>query len=367
MSNVIQCPSCKIYTVDTVGHCCTLNKAPDHLAPKLMPPAASEKKMSSYLRGGNMVPIRTDQLAITWVPAANLLKWDFAMGNFTDFVLGATGDDRRLIMGSNGPVGSRTLGEFAAIKAYEPNWMIDALWNACVVWVKGDKKAIEMYEPLVVNDKVGFTSSYQNRIPMAFRNFGIGFRCEKKTDLERILRDGFQPLYKTPGVAESMLHYIKNTVMARRTGIGEMAIWKINNDAVGQTAICVSRSLWGATKFPEPNLSEQVYAFAVKPSELGYDTEQFQYERGETSVWRPGEKMFPYIPVNDIIAYTTVQKNGGGGEEVFWSFSFLEDHWTYLKGSLQERKFLDEELKVMRSLGSISVPKSYDFYSEPKR
>lgn len=195
--------------------------------------------------------------------------------------------------------------------------------------------------------------------------FGIGFRSETLADLQRILDFGIQPLYKSVGIAEGLGHKIKGTIMDTAVRQGEMALWKKNQDAVGNTAICISRNLLGATKFPEPQYSGVICTFAVRPSKPGFDTETWQKTLGNKAVWRPGEKLFPGIDKADIIAYTKVEKSAGSLDDDarMWGFKFLEDNWTFLGGNYAEKEYLNGELKSMRALTDTTwVPKSDDFY-----
>ena len=121
----------------------------------------------------------------------------------------------------------------------------------------------------------------------AFRQLGIGFRCEKDTDLARILQHGFKPLYSLPDIAAVLGHVLRGTVMQTNTSLGKLGRWKVNQDAIGQTGICVARGALGASKFPEASHTGDVYMFAVKPSNLGYDTESYQDRKGQIRSGNP--------------------------------------------------------------------------------
>ncbi len=138
--------------------------------------------------------------------------------------------------------------------------------------------------------------------------------------------------------------------------------WSGNNDIFNETAVCVSRSFFGGTAFPERETSGHYYLWAVNCGPLlGFDTEQYQLNLPNSRQWRPGEKAFPFIPPANILAYLQIERRGappGGGWRVEISGNA---NWTYVGApSVRQRVYFEDELAAWRG-GSYEIPAAYDF------
>jgi hypothetical protein len=271
-----------------------------------------------------------------------------------------------------------TLKEFAGKPIPDQIRIINKIYDAAILWKDYNQSATEMTDYGDYLSEAHFPSSFQDDFTNAFKRFGIGFRAEKVVDQDRILSQGFSPVYGNmmnfrracPNKKDA--HVIEETIMETTTKLGQkIAIFRKAQDVVSETATCISRNIRGATKFPEPELVGQVYVFAVKPSLKGYDTEKHQEDQdrsGHSKVWRFGEKGFPKIGVQDIIAYTLVEKrkgegSDGTGDSILWYYQFMQKAWTWVRQCTKEEKtFLEEELSQAYDEGMKPVPKRFDFY-----
>jgi hypothetical protein len=278
------------------------------------------------------------------------------------------------LMGPTGKVAKILISDFANATRAQQLAVIDLFFDATVMWVSGTLPLNQMYEPAIaVANQSLLTSGQANPNVRALQTHGIGFRCEQFRDLERVRRSGFKPLYTSLAVAEGIGQRVKGTIMDRAVNeYGEMGLFLCNKDAVGETAICVSRNMRGAGKFPTPEMVCDAVICAVKPKQttLGFDTEQWQIDqRGmdQTALWRPGEKLFPKLGPEEVIAYVRIRKEGGGGEGNYYTFTFQDTSWNWLGSRSQatqaDRQYIDAELAALRAQngGRIVVPKNEDF------
>ncbi|HVK11267.1 MAG TPA: hypothetical protein VM597_21030 [Gemmataceae bacterium] len=287
------------------------------------------------------------------VPGARQI-WDTALNNYLQYTMSFK--ERKDFL--NTLVGTKTVHDYGKLTIPQRYAIVDQMWDSITEWVTPDKTPAQMFdaEPNDVDHTVSST-----KVTKAFSTLGIGFRCEKEGDLPRILKDGFQPLYKTATLADRLGHHVRGTLMQTKTSMGQVALWKMNKDAVGQTGICVARGAMGASKFPTPDFVGKVYMFAVKPSNKGYDTEIYQKGKGRAAIWKPGEKLWPHVSTSDILAHVLVEKHGdkcGGG----WEITVLADDWTYLRGTPTERAYLKAELQAMSPRTKVKIPAAtYDW------
>jgi hypothetical protein len=145
-------------------------------------------------------------------------------------------------------------------------------------------------------------------------------------------------------------------------------IWCGNRDVMNETGVCVSRSLFGATAFPERTTdsgAEAVtyhYLLAVDCNNLrGVDTEAWQLSLGVASNWRPGEKVFLGIGPERILGWTKLLRRPGqpGGG---WIFMFPETNWTWVNQPNQlTTAYLNGELQAWQANTWYTVPGDYDF------
>ncbi len=277
------------------------------------------------------------------------------------------------LMGPNGKVAKVLIRDFVMADKVSQYAIIDTFFNATVMWAKPDKPMADMYEPDTVVANQSLMTSGQVGKTKALKDHGIGFRCEQLRDLNRIKSKGFEPLYKSLAIAEGLGQHITRTIMDRAVNnYGDMGLFLCNKDAVGETAICLSRNMRGAGKFPTPEMVCHGVLFAAKPKPktLGFDTEKWQIDQrhlDKTALWRPGEKLFPKIGTDELLAYVNIRKQGGGGEANYYTFEIPDTQWTPLDGwpraTIADRNYLKGELDALRAInnGRIVVPKDEDF------
>jgi len=348
-----QCPVCKIWVPGVMAtHQCS-----GVSIPKL----ESSKPLKSYavsLYPPQQKPMDGDPAART-IPLDDRKRWDFALSNFLLYAPSNKQDRERLLELA---IGGITVAGFAGLPGQARLGYIDRLWDAVVEWVLPTDNAKAMFDPKPGDQVHNVSSTSHER---AFAKFGIGFRCEKDTDKDRILKSGFEPLYALPSIARSLGHEIGGTVMQRKTALGQLGLWKENKDAIGQTGICVSRGAMGATKFPEASYTGDVYLFAVKPNGRGYDTEKYQANKSPTAVWKPGEKLFPKIQPSEVLAYMKVKKLGTDDYSTLWKIQ-ADSTWTILNGSDDEKKYIEGEFGKLQTPSNrrfVAVKTSeYDFH-----
>lgn len=345
-----QCPTCREWV--SGRHVCS-----GRPLPKLDPPK-SLKAYAAQVYPAQQVAMETDPVARI-VPLDDRKLWDFALSNFLIAAPSNKADRDRLL---NEALADMTVQQFAGKPAPERIAIINKLWDAIVEWVAPNQTAQQMMDPDAGNAVHNVTST---RLPRAFSRFGIGFRCEKDTDLQRILDHGFKPLYSLPDIAAQLGHVVRGTVMQVKTGLGQLGLWKVNQDAIGQTGICVSRGALGASKFPEATHTGDVYMFAVRPTNLGYDTETYQDRKGPDKVWKPGEKLFPSISKADVLAYVKIKKLGMDGFGTGWKIQ-AENAWTFVAGTAEERAYITAELQDLQTPGGraflLVKASQYDFH-----
>lgn len=329
-----QCAVCKEWVATgwiVGGHVCS---------GRPLPKLEAGKKLKDYAAA--LYPARQDLMAndpeAQNVPLTDRKLWDFALSNFLISAPLSKAEREDLLARA---VGNMTVQKFAGKSPLDRLAVINSLWNAIVEWVTPVQMATAMLDPAPGDEVHNVSSTHEAR---AFQRFGIGFRCEKETDLQRVLNSGFEPLYSLPNIAAALGHMVAGTVMEVKTGQGDLGLWKVNRDAIGQTGICVSRGIFGATKFPDAEYKGNVYLFAVKPSVHGYDTETYQRQNGKTKVWKPGEKLFPKIPKGDILAYVKIEKLGMDNFGTGWKIK-AQNAWTFLPAaSNADQQYLNAEL-----------------------
>ena len=345
-----QCPVCREWV--TGPHACTGRPVPTLDPPKPL------RAYAAAVYPARQIPMDPDPVA-RLVPTDQRKLWDFALSNFLISAPSNKADRERLL---GAALGDMTVQQFAAKPAHERIAVINNLWDAIVEWVTPNQTSQQMMDPDAGNAVHNVSSTRQQR---AFQHFGIGFRCEKDVDLGRILQHGFMPLYSLPDIAAGLGHMVRGTVMQVKTGLGQLGLWKVNQDAIGQTGICVARGALGASKFPEASHEGDVYMFAVKPSNLGYDTETYQARKGADKVWKPGEKLFPRIERADVLGYVKIKKLGMDGFGTGWKIQ-AENAWTFLGGTAQEQAYMNGELQDLQTPANraflLVKASQYDFH-----
>lgn len=253
---------------------------------------------------------------------------------------------------------------------------INRLWNAICTAHAFDQLPSQMFDPLgdnLAGDGPLPTSVcpaqpganvFRKRLTgkQPFREFGIGFRVDgaDQTSLNRITTGGMtqQRLSSAFMLGRRGLR-LDATIMMDKS---KARVWTGNHDIFNETAVCVSRNFFGGTAFPERETNGTVYLWAVNCADLrGFDTENYQLNLPNSRQWRPGEKAFPSIPADHVLAYVPIERRGappGGG----WRVNIVKDaRWT-LTGSMsvKQRVYIEDELAAWAG-GSYTIPAAYDF------
>jgi hypothetical protein len=293
--------------------------------------------------------------AAAGIPRAELELWDFALQNMRNRGLPTREEDYKAI------VGNRTIDDLVRMTPQDRLKLINKFWDAIVEWQMPNTTIGEMFEP-PTNDRWSKQSS-EAGTAWAFRKHGIGFHCETADQLERILNEGPSPLYSKPDIAEHVGHRIRGTVMMTRSAAGQIALWKQNRDVVGETGVCVSRGIKGATKFPRCDYRGQVCLFALKLTGLlGVDTEKWQRGKlDKTAVWRPGEKVYGAIPRPRVIGCVRVNRLVFSNNS--WKINVIDQTWRSLSASPEDQAYLQRELDRLTPGLELDIPAAqYDFW-----
>jgi hypothetical protein len=212
----------------------------------------------------------------------------------------------------------------------------------------------------------------RRRVATAWRNYGVGFRVDGKKNAvgdefdDRVRANGCQPLTHNRASLRAVRGWnIDDLYVAQQDRV---FIWCGNRDVMNETGICVSRSLFGATAFPERTTDSGAegvtyhYLLAVDCNNLrGVDTEAWQLSLGVASNWRPGEKVFLGIGPERILGWTKLLRQPGqpGGG---WIFMFPETNWNWVNQPNQiTTAYLNEELQAWQANTWYTVPGDYDF------
>lgn len=203
----------------------------------------------------------------------------------------------------------------------------------------------------------------------AWAGYTVGFRIDG-TDDNAITR------VTTAGMT---LQVMNDTFMQNFRGqyvIGTTArnaatprFWSESHDIWNESAVCVSRNLFGATAFPlretvtdglGTNASYSILWAVDCRGLVGLDTEAVQNGLPGARVWRPGEKAFPAIPPNRMIGYVKILRRGApaaGG----WNFTIPNgSFWTRTGGGNKRQiKYIGKELGAWH--GNHTIPAAYDF------
>jgi hypothetical protein len=145
-------------------------------------------------------------------------------------------------------------------------------------------------------------------------------------------------------------------------------VWTATNDIFNESAVCVSRNLFGAAAFPERNPDEDmdVYLWAINCKDLlGFDTEAYQLGLGGSKQWRPGEKAYEFIRPHRVIGYVKVKRLAGYPPEGCggWKFTIAQD----AKWELNPNRYsIPNQVTYINALleawkGTYEIPSAYDF------
>jgi hypothetical protein len=106
---------------------------------------------------------------------------------------------------------------------------------------------------------------------------------------------------------------------------------------------------------------QKYYLFALDMAgAMGFDLENWQRTQTSPSLWRPGEKIFPQIGTDRVLAWVEVIKLGGD-HTTGWKFEIAKDaKWSFEKMlPVAKRTYLIDELEPWR--GVHQIPASDDF------
>lgn len=244
--------------------------------------------------------------------------------------------------------------------------LIDMIWRECVRFYPYNTAVSAMVDPGQGN----FSSSATKPNTPVFQQKGICYRCDSR-EPANVLGDGFRPSYSIAAPAP-----LQGTIMQNcATGAGGVAQsagwWIANRDIASETSVCVSRSLRGCGKFPNPQDTglHYFYAFKFDVGKLGFDTEAQQVQEGGR--WFPGEKAFPSIAGNELIASCMIKKLGSvppnrGFER--YSYQIINKEWTFVNNAtFWDRSYLTAELNHLtngENMKIVIVNKNQDFANE---
>lgn len=303
------------------------------------------------------------------LPAVN----DLMIERLLSALASAINGDRVKVRSITDPMSIRT---FRKLNESGQLQLINQIWNAVSTTHAFDTLGKQMSDPSsdamdgdvlpssVCPVKPG-ESNFKKRLSgQPFREFGIGFRVDgsNKSSLERVLNNGMKQQRLSAGFMLGPYRGLRldRTVMM---DTGQARCWTGNNDIFNETAVCVSRNFFGGTAFPERTTEGKCYLWAVDVGDLrGFDTEGYQLGLPNSRQWRPGEKAFPSIPKNNLVAYIEIDRFGApktGG----WRVKIPEDaNWKYVnQPSVKVRKYLEDELAAWRSKQVYTIPSTYDF------
>jgi len=304
------------------------------------------------------------------VPAANLAPVEEKMIKRLTTVIAQTafgnGSSRNEIFNNVVVNGTRrngklTIGQFMGLTPQRQLEVIDLGWTRVCLQKVYNKASSAMYEPtdVVIQDqddpvpsgvvpsstavrvvdgggklRVGYLDE-QNR-PRAYTGLGVGFRvdgsgdgCDR--DIARVKQFGMTTQLKNRYLMYNIKGWeVEGTVVDRDTSAPR--VWRTKDDLFNESAVCISRNLYGATAFPTRELKDPAVLWATDISGLvGFDTEAHQLTLPNRN-WRPGEKAYMWIPPARVIGYVRFEKlgcTGAGG----WKFKIPANAtWTFLPG-----------------------------------
>lgn len=222
----------------------------------------------------------------------------------------------------------------------------------------------------------------------AWKTHGVGFRIDggkalegTRDDLSRIAREGMTALQKNPDLAVRIVKKYYHEHASCRSN--DLYFGYQNRDLYNESGICVSRSLFGATAFPNRHTHNRnanapsdaggdldfQYLYAVNCQGLkGIDTEKKQIEFGQNSLWRPGEKAFARVPKENVLGWVKVVRQGQQAAEnrllgaTGWSFMLPKTEWTWINEPAGPvKQYLVDELGAWTAGKVYHVSSEYDF------
>ena len=291
-----------------------------------------------------------------------------------------------------------TVRQFLALTPDAQMRTIDALWDRCTLRARYDKATEAMYEP---NNEVNLS---KGQLPSTIRpdpaktsggvvkgfvrgptfnpftSLGVGFRVDgsgqdartpvepgrapkdPRDSIARVLRDGMTAQILADGYMLGVAgKNLIGTAVKRGTKLGPR-LNVAQRDLWNESGVCVARSFFGSTAFPERSSQCEAVMWAVDVTGLiGFDTEGWQMANPVAGAkqWRPGEKCYPAVTSNRMIGYVMITKLGdyNGG----WAFRIKDDaSWTFFGGNNRQREYVTADLDTYKGK-TMEVPTEMDF------
>ena len=260
--------------------------------------------------------------------------------------------------------------------------LVNSVWNECTrkeAYSKEPSAMVETEEAVAPATKQLPSSVHPNSgsgLPFVkgpsekpFRTLGIGFRVDGSEDgsgsissIARITASGMTAQALNKSFMKSVRHMeVTETTVAVDTDAPRIFVRA--KDLFNESSVCVSRSLFGATAFPERKTKGRVCLWAVTCNGLkGFDTEKHQIDL--KAPWRPGEKCFQKIPAKNVLAYVVIERLGGDdGGKGGWNFRVpRRATWKWVGDPTpSESAYLTAELAAWATGEEHHVSGDYDF------
>lgn len=246
-----------------------------------------------------------------------------------------------------------TLPDLAAMSPGGRMDLINAMWNDMLVVCDCDTAVNAMVDPWMpdpITPAAGF--EWLSKLANPWTRFGYGFRCDTRSP-DKTLAQGFKRAW-TLNVPPGMRGTTAEAAIIGRGMRPKVFMWKSNRDAVSENNICVSRTLRGCTKFPNPDHVGDAYVYAMKiPLEMkGFDTEKWQGGIGKTALWQPGEKAFLELKAETVIGSLKITKAKPQANSECHRFTLPPNGFTWHGGNAEDRARITAELDALRQLGT---------------
>lgn len=425
--SIIECPRCRWQILPGLSHVCTSVAPPTYVtgqappipgsgpggaAPALRPMPSSAELKAQRLLNANILSVYKERVIQPSGQAATRLvdlfnpEYKTVLTNapapvnskVVDALLTAIANSKTgnspsqaLVYNAQGNVNVAALAlspldsllslkirDFKAMSQPQQYEFIDNIYNM-VTEVKVPNKILDdMYDPISTSGKLPVPTSFCPTAPgqntfakrldanaTAFKTYGVGFRIDgelAKNDLERIKRNGLTTWSSTPATLKAIKGWeIEGTVLAEYS---KVRLWKKNHDIFNESAVCLSRNLFGGCAFPfreSVGNNYLLWAASVRGL-LGFDTEGYQLNKPNSRQWRPGEKAYLEVPPAKLIGYVLVHRRGVPSHEGGWKFYIPPDaQWTIISPPGTEvLNYINDELKAWKGY-EYSIGPEYDF------
>jgi hypothetical protein len=304
-----------------------------------------------------------------------------------------------LTVGGRNYPGEMTIGEFMALTTPQQLLVVDMAWEKVCERKTYNVLASSMFEPvsttvaahtepvpsgMIPDSKGGYRCGWPasgGGAPTAFKTLGVGFRVDgsgdwRASDIKRVLTEGMTTQLRNVRLMRDIKGWTVDGTVVQRDTSGPR-VWRTKNDLFNESAVCVSRNLYGATAFPmrDTGVDGPVKAvlWAVDVQGLvGFDTEAHQKAIPGARQWRPGEKAFREIKPGKLIAHVEIERTGeppgghGGwkfrvGADAKWTFV---GSWTAVSTFIPSRElnvvnYINAQLKAW--VGDQTIDGAYDF------